>query len=296
MKVRSNMSTEIYYFSGTGNSLFVAKELQKRIPEAKLIPIVSLLNQDTIKTQAEKVGIIFPLQGPTYPIAVKMFLEKIDLESADYIFAIATRGGTSCRIKEEINKILKKKGKTLNSHFIITMFNNDPKHRNDNKEYSFRIPSNEEIIDKKAVVRARIDDIQAIIENREESHKKDTECLYKYGFILEQIILLAIKSQESKSIKNYFYTDSKCIGCGLCDKICLSSRIKMKEGKPQWDENTLCYMCYACINFCPVKSIQINSKWYMKSYTATEGRYSHPFCSAKDIQDQKSDELESEFG
>jgi len=96
------MSTEIYYFSGTGNSLFVAKELQKRIPEAKLIPIVSLLNQDTIKTQAEKVGIIFPLQGPTYPIAVKMFLEKIDLESADYIFAIATRGGTSCRIKEEI--------------------------------------------------------------------------------------------------------------------------------------------------------------------------------------------------
>jgi len=43
------MSTEIYYFSGTGNSLHVAKELQKRLPETNLIPIVSLLNKDVIK-------------------------------------------------------------------------------------------------------------------------------------------------------------------------------------------------------------------------------------------------------
>ncbi len=248
---------------------------------------MSLLNQNTIKTKAETIGIIFPIQGPTFPIAVKMFLQKVDLKSVNYIFAIATRGGTSCRIYEEINKILKKKGKTLNAHFIITMFNNDPKHENDNKEYSFRIPSNEEIIKKEEEVQGRLNDIKGIIENKETSHKKDTEFLYKYGFILEQIILLAIKSQESKSIKDYFYADSKCIGCGLCEKICLSNRIKIKDGKPYWDDNTLCYMCYACINFCPAKSIQINSKWYMKSYTATEGRYSHPFCSAKDIQGQK---------
>ena len=162
---------------------------------------------------------------------------------------------------------------------------------NDNKEYSFRIPSNEEIIKKEAEVKVKLDHIQETIENKKISHKKDTECLYKYGFILEQIILIAIKSQELKSIKDYFYADSKCIGCGLCEKNCLSSRIKMKEGKPYWDDNTLCYMCYACINFCPAKSIQINSKWYMKSYTATEGRYSHPFCLAKDIQEQKNDKL-----
>jgi flavodoxin len=38
--------TEIYYFSGTGNSLNVARELQKRIPKTDIIPIVSLLNKD----------------------------------------------------------------------------------------------------------------------------------------------------------------------------------------------------------------------------------------------------------
>jgi len=43
------MNTEIYYFSGTGNSLHVAKELQKRIPETNLIPIVSLLKKMLLK-------------------------------------------------------------------------------------------------------------------------------------------------------------------------------------------------------------------------------------------------------
>ncbi len=32
------MKTEIYYFSGTGNSLFIAKEIQKRLPDAEIIP------------------------------------------------------------------------------------------------------------------------------------------------------------------------------------------------------------------------------------------------------------------
>ena len=37
------MNTEIYYFSGTGNSLFIAKEAQKRIPDSEILPIACLL-------------------------------------------------------------------------------------------------------------------------------------------------------------------------------------------------------------------------------------------------------------
>ncbi len=54
------MSTEIYYFSGTGNSLHVAKELQQRLPAAALTPIVRLLPQDTIRAGADTVGFVFP--------------------------------------------------------------------------------------------------------------------------------------------------------------------------------------------------------------------------------------------
>jgi hypothetical protein len=88
------MSTDIYYFSGTGNSLRVARELQKRIPEANLIPIVHLLRNDTIKTSADTVGFVFPNFCLSIPIPVHDFLEKVDLTSAQYIFAICTRGGS----------------------------------------------------------------------------------------------------------------------------------------------------------------------------------------------------------
>ncbi len=54
-----SMSTEIYYFSGTGNSLHVARELQKRIPETNLIPMVSLLNKDIIEINGETLGLCF---------------------------------------------------------------------------------------------------------------------------------------------------------------------------------------------------------------------------------------------
>ena len=68
---------------------------------------------------------------------------------------------------------------------------------------------------------------------------------------------------------------------------CLSERIDLIHGKPNWNDNTLCYMCYACLNYCPAESVQIKSKWYMKSYTAAQARYSHPYATAKDIENQK---------
>ncbi|HQE93577.1 MAG TPA: hypothetical protein PLH19_12095 [Anaerolineae bacterium] len=42
------MSTQIYYFSGTGNSLHVARELEKRLPETSLVPIISVLKDEHI--------------------------------------------------------------------------------------------------------------------------------------------------------------------------------------------------------------------------------------------------------
>ena len=66
-------AVEIYYFSGTGNSLHVAQELQSRISGTKLIPIVSLLHNDSIAASGETVGFVFPVYLTTldlYAIAV----------------------------------------------------------------------------------------------------------------------------------------------------------------------------------------------------------------------------------
>ena len=121
------MSTEIYYFSGTGNSLHVARELQKRIPETNLIPMVSLLNKDVIETNGETVGFVFPIHFSAIPVPVKQFIKKLDLRSAKYVFATATRIGTPHSAFVDIEKMLKKKGRSLDSHFTLNMASNDPK-------------------------------------------------------------------------------------------------------------------------------------------------------------------------
>ncbi len=282
-----HMTTEIYYFSGSGNSLHIARELQRRIPETRLIPIVSLLDKNVIKTNAETVGFVFPIHGMTVPIPVKNLIKKLDLKSTKYLFAVATRGGTIHNAFAIIDKILKKKDKRLDSYFTITIFNSDPKLK------VYEIPTIEKIKEIEIKIQNRLNFIQKIIQNKETSKEKDSEGItFPYNrfinFILEQIILLGMKYLvEFTGLNDYFYADKKCIGCGTCEKVCLSKKIKMINKKPVWQNDVKCHFCYACLNFCPKQSVQIKSKWYMKSYTQENGRYPHPFATADDIVKQK---------
>lgn len=271
---------EIYYFSGTGNSLHVARELQKRIPDTDLIPVVSLLSKDIMETNSETVGFVFPIHGMTIPIPVKKFLKKLDLKSASYIFAIATRAGTQHIAFIEIEKILKKKGKSLDSYFTLNMACNDPKFKD------WCPATNEEIAKLESEVQNRLDSIQKIIVNQENSREKDSGFI-PASYVLERLISLGMAYAEYEGTKDYFYSNSKCTGCGICENVCLSGKIKMVDKKPLWQRDVKCYLCYACLNYCPVHSVQIKSKIYMKSYTEGNERYCHPYATANDIAEQK---------
>jgi ferredoxin len=271
---------EIYYFSGTGNSLHVAKELQKRIPEANLIPIVSLLNKDVIETNGETVGFVFPIYATTIPVPVKNFLKKLDLKSIKYIFAIATRAGSQHRAFIDIEKILKKRGRGLDSHFTLNMGAN----------YLVPIPTNEEIAELESVAQDRLDSIQQSIINKEKNREKDTHITapLPFTFVVLRLHSLLMVFAEHSGIKHRFYFDSKCTGCGTCERVCLSQKITMTDRKPVWQENVRCYMCYACINYCPAQSIQLRSAWYMHGLdTPKLGRYSHPYATVDDIAGEK---------
>ncbi len=280
------MSTEIYYFSATGNSLHAAKELQRRIPEMVLIPIASLLNEDVIVTDGETIGFVFPIHGMTIPIPIKKFLKKLDLKSTKYIFALATRAGTKCFAFSKIDDLLKKKGKSLDSYFIVNMASNNPKLK------EWHPATKEEITKLESIVQDRLDSIQKVITNKEKYRVTDTDYIgfpfiYPLNYLLECLVLFGMTYAEFDGLKDYFYADSKCVGCGICEKVCLSKKITMRDKKPVWQKNVKCYMCYTCLNYCPTQSVQIKSKWYMKSYTGEHERYSHPYATAGDIARQK---------
>ena len=100
-------STKIFYFSGTGNSLYVAKRICELIPNSELVPIIGYIQSSNQTLKCKKMGLVFPIQGPMFLTAVKQFLDNSDLTDVEYIFSVSTRGGTTCRTEKELNKLLK---------------------------------------------------------------------------------------------------------------------------------------------------------------------------------------------
>jgi hypothetical protein len=105
----------------------------------------------------------------TAPIHIKKFIKKFNPGSANYIFATATRAGTTSRTYITIDKILSKKGKHLDSYFYIKMPNNDPKFK-DRKP-----PTAEEAARYESIAQTRLDNIRDIVINKRPGKEKDTE-------------------------------------------------------------------------------------------------------------------------
>ncbi|HWQ72981.1 MAG TPA: EFR1 family ferrodoxin [Desulfitobacteriaceae bacterium] len=273
------MNTEIYYFSGTGNSLHVAKELAKRLPGSELIPIVSILDNDVIITRGEIVGFVFPVYFTTVPFPVRSFLKKLNPDSAKYIFSAATRSGTFSVANRNVRSILKKKGKRLDAQFVLNMAGNSPtglKPGKGDENWVHRI-NKEKVSQLETELQSSLDLICKVILAQEKYPPKAIP--NPFFAVLERVMYLLTRNMKTQI--NY-YPDSTCTGCGLCEEVCPAQKIRMHEKKPVWRKDVNCYYCYACFNFCPAQSILVENK-----YTKKDGRYFHPDITAVDIAGQK---------
>ena len=75
------MKTIIYYFSGTGNSLKVAKDIATQLDDTEIIQICKG-NMEINNTISNKIGIIFPVYVSGMPLLVKEFIEKLKIPKA----------------------------------------------------------------------------------------------------------------------------------------------------------------------------------------------------------------------
>ncbi|KKL54738.1 hypothetical protein LCGC14_2262440, partial [marine sediment metagenome] len=120
------MKTTIYYFTGTGNSLKITRSISEKLEDSNLIPIAKVWQNKDLKTTGEKVGFIFPLYYSGLPKIVYDFAEKINLNSADYFFAVVVSGGDVSALLplQQLERIFTSKSKRLNAGFLISMPNN----------------------------------------------------------------------------------------------------------------------------------------------------------------------------
>ena len=118
------MKTAIYYFTGTGNSLKIARDLAASIEGSELIPMAAYWHEDTITTTAVKVGFVHPLYWYGLPGLVREFVKKIDLPGASYVFSVATCEIPRGLCLQQMALLLAQKGKSLGAGFYFQMPNN----------------------------------------------------------------------------------------------------------------------------------------------------------------------------
>ena len=108
----------VFYFTGTGNSLYVAKNI-----EDKPISIPQIINEDSLHFKDERIGIISPVYGHEVPPMVKDFLKKSTFDT-EYFYMILTYGNRHGGASELTNNLCKECGISAAYINIILMVDN----------------------------------------------------------------------------------------------------------------------------------------------------------------------------
>lgn len=76
----------VFYFTGTGNSLYAAKRLEKHP-----ISIPQVIGKENLAFAADAIGVVAPVYGHEVPPMVKEFLKKAAFQT-EYFYLILTYG------------------------------------------------------------------------------------------------------------------------------------------------------------------------------------------------------------
>lgn len=250
----------IFYFSGTGNSLYVAKTIAKEQNE-KLISITQEMQKkpnERIYTfgKEELVGFVYPIYAWGPPEIVLDFIRTMHVEGeGTYVFSLNTCGSEEGHATPMLQKTLQKKGLTLSSAFAISMPSN----------YIVGEDVESKDIQQRKLERAnqKLIKINETLKNRK-AGEFDLLIGKKPG--LKTGIINPLFNKFARQTKQFYATDA-CIACGLCQRICPAQTIALNP-KPVWGK--ACTQCLGCINRCPVQAIQYGK------VTETRGRYKHP--------------------
>jgi len=263
----SNKITKIYYFTGTGNSLKIAKDVGINLGNHELISIPELMNAEKkIVIAGDLVGFIFPVYFARPPAVIHEFIERAEFGNISYIFTIADGGGLFGKSLKIFGKLLVKKEKKMDAGFVISMPGNHPKIASMQRKKPVEHFEQET---------TKVNEIIKII-NERKTHKIETN----YGLLGSFFSYIAFKkpveASHAKELDKEFYVKGNCTSCGTCERICPVNNILESIILPKWQNQ--CINCLACYHHCPQKAIQIRGM-----ETEELDRYSHPEITIEEL-------------
>ncbi|MGA2516707.1 MAG: EFR1 family ferrodoxin [Thermodesulfobacteriota bacterium] len=258
------MATKLYVYTGTGNSLWVARQLALELKDATLDFIPNLSRH--FKVDADRIGFIFPVHIWGLPSHVIQFIDHLQINPETYLFALAVNATQPAATLLQLKKLMLTRGHSLA------------------QGYSISLPSNYTpwggpgpVETQQRLFREAKEKIRAIAGTilRQERKKVDRGPLWQ-NILFSWIYKMSFRSVRRMDKK--FWVDDKCNSCGICSKVCPPSNVEMIDEKPSWLHR--CEQCLACLQWCPQEAIQYGKR------TVKYPRYHHPEVTLKDILDQ----------
>lgn len=224
---------KILYFTGTGNSLYVAKQFVK-----EPVSITQAMKNSELTYKDDEIGIICPLYCHMPPKIVQDFLKRAILET-EYLFVIFTYGNRKCDAFEWMDTYMKSNGMDCSYIDAVKMV--------DNFLPSFDM-AEQKAMDKD--IEGQIKSILANVKEHRIGYEKTTlEEVEHHRKIMET----AEESPELFDGSLLRVTD-QCIGCGICISVCPRGKY-MLAGKKAVRQEGSCEYCQACAQNCPKKAI-----------------------------------------
>lgn len=247
----------IFWFSGTGNSAFVARELARRLAQ-RLVAVGQALTEgqfDYTLDAGEPLGFVFPTYcwGPA-PVVLQLMrqLSISGLGQGTYCFMVTTCGDDVGQSAQIFAKAVAAMGGLLKAAFSVQMPNNyvclpgfgvDPDALRDTKLQA--APN-------------RIASIAQRLASRDEV----TDVVPGGWAWAKSRIIRPWFLRHMMTDRRFHVDAARCTHCGKCARVCPMHNILLTDpdrqpdasgGLPSWQGR--CAMCLACLHHCPTQAI-----------------------------------------
>lgn len=254
--------TTIFYYTGTGNSLWIARALARELGNTQIMSMADWKSSKHV-IESQMIGLVFPVHIWGVPARVLEFLEYLPAMNAEYLFAIANNAGQVSNTLVQLKKEMQNRGLTLGSGWSVVMPSNyipwggpGPLSKQ-NQRF--------------AAASTRITQIAG------EVSAKALKPVEK-GPLWQRVLftwLYNISFPRVHEMDRNFWVDERCNQCGICVKLCPSNNIVIDGNKLSWQNR--CEQCLSCIQWCPQEALQYGKK------TSSYERYHHPDIKLKDL-------------
>jgi len=248
------MKISLLYYSGAGNTKFIAQALSKKLKAASHRVTLTKITDSTaidIDQTFDMFIVGFPVYDLTSPLSVKTLVSNIE-NTTKPIAYFCTKAFASADTIMELAEVSERKGLRNVAKIEFYMPGSDllgmfaKKDSKTEKIVKFFHSRN---IGKK--LDRFVEKIEA--QNIEIFSKK----WYVYlSPLIPQKWKDAFHNQYSRFVPQFFSIDDRCIECMKCVNECPRENIRFDEGI-KFEEN--CDMCLHCLHHCPTDAIQIGT-------------------------------------